>query len=162
MNDVTVKDAYPLPKIWGSLDSLSGTCLFSTLDLQSGYWQIEGKEEDRQKTAFVTRNEFWEYVTMPMGICNEPSTFERCMELVLRGLQWDTLIIYIDDVIVVGVTIEEHLERLDQVLTRLGNGELKVKPSKCSLLQEEVTFPGHRVTSGGIKPDQGKVSCIRP
>ena len=97
---------------------------------------------------------------MPMGFCKGPSTFERCMELVLRGLQWYMLIIYLDDIIVVGVTVEEHLERLDEVLTRLGNAGLKLKPSKCPLLQEGVTFLGHQVTSGGIKPDQEKVSCI--
>ena len=87
LNDVTRKDAYPLPLIKDCLDCLGGAKIFSTLDLQSGYWQLELKEEDRPKTAFSTRTGHYEYVTMPFGLCNAPSTFERAMELLMKGLQ---------------------------------------------------------------------------
>ena len=90
LNEVTHKDAYPLPRIDDCLDCLGGACVFSMLDLQSGYWQIEVREADRPKTAFVTRHGLYEYRTMPFGLCNATSMFERCMELVLRGMQWKT------------------------------------------------------------------------
>ena len=161
LNDVTRRDAYPLPRVDDCLDCLSGAKLFSTLDLQSGYWQIEVKPEDRPKTAFVTRSGLYEYVTMPFGLCNAPSTFERCMELVLKGLQWRTLLIYLDDIIILSSTFTEHIERLDEVLRRLGNAGLKLKPSKCELFREEVLFLGHIITQDGVKPDPSKVSAVQ-
>ena len=87
LNDVTVKDAYPLPKISDCLDSLGGARLFSTLDLQSRYWQTEVRKEDRPKTSVATRHGLWKYVTMSMDLCNAPGTFQQCMELVLHELQ---------------------------------------------------------------------------
>ncbi len=100
LNDVTLKDAYPLPRINDCLDSLGNANFLSTLDLQSGYWQVRVREEDKPKTAFVTRSGLYEYNKMAMGLCNAPSTFQRCMELVFRGLQWKILLIYLDDIIV--------------------------------------------------------------
>ena len=81
LNDVTVKDAYPLPRIDTCLDCLAGARLFSTLDLQSGYWQIAMDEKDQAKTAFITRYGLFEYTKMPFGLCNAPNTFQSCMEL---------------------------------------------------------------------------------
>ena len=161
VNAVTTKDAYPLPRIDDCLDCLNGASLFSTLDLQSGYWQIEVKEEDRPKTAFITRHGLYEYVTMPFGLSNAPSTFERCMELVLRGLQWKTLLIYLDDVIVYSSTVSQHLEQLEEVFQRLAAAGLKLKPSKCELLQTKVAFLGHVVAADGVRPDPSKVTQIQ-
>ena len=87
------------------MDCLGGSKYFSTLDLQSGYWQISVREEDRPKTAFVTRSGLYEYVKMPFGLATAPNTFERCMEQVLRGLQWKTLLVYLDDIIVFSMTL---------------------------------------------------------
>ena len=161
VNNLTSFCAYPLPRVSDCLDCLHGAKLFSTLDLQAGYWQIEVKPEDRPKTAFITRSGLFEYVTMPFGLCNAPSTFERCMELIMKGLQWKTLLIYLDDLIVFSSTFDEHIERLDEVLTRLGNAGLKLKPSKCHLFQEKVLFLGHLVTSKGVEPDPQKVEAVR-
>ena len=161
LNDVTSFCAYPLPKIADCLDCLHGAKLFSTLDLQAGYWQIEVKPEDRHKTAFVSsRYGHYEYVRMPFGLCNAPSTFERCMELVMKGLQWKTLLIYLDDLIIFSDSFDQHIERLDEVLTRLGEAGLKLKPSKCNLFQEEVVFLGHLITPEGVKPDKSKVEAV--
>ena len=160
LNEVTTKDAYPLPRIEDCLDCIGGAKIFSTLDLQSGYWQIELKEEDQQKTAFSTRSGHYEYITMPFGLCNAPSTFERGMELLMKGLQWKTLILYLDDIIVLGSTFEEHLERLNEVLSRLGQAGLKLKPSKCNLVKSEVCYLGHVVSAKGIKPDPDKIDRI--
>ncbi len=124
LNDVTKKDAYPLPRIDDCLDCLSGARYFSTLDLQSGYWQLEVEEDDKPKTAFITRSGLYEYITMPFGLCGAPATFERCMELVLHGLQWRTLLVYLDDIIVYGCNYVEYMERLGEVFNRLVKARL--------------------------------------
>ena len=135
------------------LDCLSSAKLFSTMDLQSGYWQIELSEEDRHKTAFTTKYGLWEYTKMPFGLCNAPSTFQRCMELIFRGMQWQTLLIYLDDIILYSSCIETHFQHLDEVLSRLHAAGLKLKPSKCEFMQPEVLYLGHVVGSDGIKPN---------
>jgi transposase InsO family protein len=161
LNEVTTKDAYPLPRIDHCLDCLSGAELFSTLDLQSGYWQLPVKEEDKPKTAFITRSGLWEYNCLPFGLSGAPATFERCMELVLKGLQWKSLLVYLDDIILFGSTVEEHLDRLDEVFQRLMKAGLKLKPGKCELLKKEVAFLGHVVNGEGVKPDPSKVSVVK-
>ena len=161
VNQLTSFCAFPLPRVSDCLDCLHGAKLFSTLDLQAGYWQIEIKPEDRPKSAFISRRGLFEYVTMPFGLCNAPSTFERCIELIMKGLQWKTLLIYLDDLIIFSSTFEEHIERLDEVLTRLSKAGLKLKPSKCELFQEKVIFLGHLVTPAGVEPDPEKVEAVR-
>lgn len=109
LNDVTMKDAYPIPRIDDSLDMLSGAYWFSTLDLASGYWQVAMDEKDKEKTAFITRGGLFEFEVLPFGLCNAPSTFERLMEKVLSGLQWNTCLVYLDDVIIFGKNFMRNL-----------------------------------------------------
>lgn len=108
-----------MPRIDDSLDALSGAKWFSTLDLKSGYWQVEMDRRDREKTAFSMGSGLYEFNVLPFGLCNAPATFQRLMEQVLRELHWQICLIYIDDIIIYATTIEEHLVRLGEVFDRL-------------------------------------------
>ena len=163
LNAVTVKDSYPLPRIDDTLDALSGSTWFSTLDLQSGYWQVEMSDEDREKTAFVAGSGlgFYQFKVMPFGLCNAPATFERLMERVLTGLQWQTCLLYLDDIVTYGRSFRQALERLEEILIRLKAAGLKLSPKKCNLFQRSVTFLGHEVSDKGIATDSSKTEAVQ-
>eukprot|EP00918_Siedleckia_nematoides_P014360 GHVU01031191.1.p1 GENE.GHVU01031191.1~~GHVU01031191.1.p1 ORF type:complete len:117 (-),score=10.57 GHVU01031191.1:379-729(-) len=115
------------------------------MDLASGFWQVPMAEEDKEKTAFATRDGLYEFNTMPFGLCNAPATFERIMETVLRGLNWSVCLVYMDDIVVAGPTVTETIERLTLVWERLREAGLVLKPSKCDLFRSKVTFLGHTI-----------------
>ena len=161
LNSVTHKDAYPLPRVDDSLDTLGGSKWFSTLDMTSGYWQIPMDEEAKERSAFVTRSGLWQWKVLPFGLTSAPSTFERLMETVFRGLQWETLLVYLDDIIVFSKDVNTHLQRLETVFQRLQKAGLKLKPAKCTLFQTEVTYLGHVVSEAGIATDPAKVEAVR-
>ena len=134
VNNITRKDAYPLPQIDTTLGTLSGSQWFSTLDLLSGYWQVEVEEADRDKTAFCTTEGLFQFRVMPFGLSNAPATFQRLMDLTLAGLQWSQCLVYIDDVIILGKTFQDHLCNLQEVFQHLLEAGLKLKPAKCTFL----------------------------
>ena len=150
LNNVTMKDAFPLPLIEECFDALQGMKYMSSLDLSSGYWQLSVAKEDRPKTAFITRYGLFQHTRMGFGLCNAPATFQRAMQHVLRGLQWSKVLVYIDDVIVLGKDIDSHFENLRCVFQRFREHNLKFKPAKCKLLQKEVKFLGWCVGPDGI------------
>jgi hypothetical protein len=160
LNAVTVKDDFPLPRIQDCLDTVRGSTLFSTFDLTSGYHQIPVKREDVPKTAFVTRYGLFEFLAMPFGVCNGPKTCQRLMEMVLNGLQWQSCLIYLDDVIVFSDNFNDHMKRLETVLDRMSKAGLKFKPEKCQLLRKEVTFLGHVVSEKGVQPNPDNIAKI--
>ncbi len=161
LNAVTRFDAYPLPRIDDTLEALGGTKFFSTLDLISGYWQVGLSEDAKRKAAFTTRNGLFLWNVMPFGLCNAPSTFERLMETVLRGLQWQQCLVYLDDVIVFAKTEEDMLSRLDTVFGRLLGAGLKLKPRKCALFSTKTEYLGHVVSESGIKVNPDKVRAVK-
>ncbi|MCG7869179.1 MAG: reverse transcriptase family protein, partial [Candidatus Thiodiazotropha taylori] len=146
LNKKTVKDVFPLPLVDDCLDTLSGSVWFSKLDANSAYWQINISPEDRHKTAFHTRYGLYEHVKMGFGLCNAPATYARVMNLVLRGLNWKTVLAFLDDVLIMGKTFDGHLANLGDALKRFRQYGLKLKPKKCVFFQREVEFLGRRVS----------------
>lgn len=146
LNDVTLKDAYPLPRVDECLDSLAGAKWFSSMDLNSGFWQIAMSEDDKEKTAFSTSQGLYQFTVMPFGLTNSPSTFERLMEDVLRGLQWEICLLYMDDIVVPAESFKQTLTRLEFVFQRLLEANLKLKPSKCFFFQKKIQILGHLVS----------------
>ena len=125
LNGETRKDAFPLPRIDESLDVLTGARWFSTHDLASGYNQVPVAEADRSKTAFCTPFGLFEWNRMPFGLCNAPATFQRLMQRIFGDQQCQSLLLYLDDIVVFSSTIEQHLERLGVVLEHLRHEGLR-------------------------------------
>lgn len=160
LNSVTHKDSYPLPRIDEMLEALSGSQWFSTLDLKSGYWQVELADEDKEKSAFSTGSGLWQFRVMPFGLCNAPATFERLMECVLTGLSPEIAMVYLDDIIVHASTFKEQLQRLRLVFQQLRGAGLKLSPKKCSLFQRRVKYLGHILSEDGVAVDPAKVESV--
>ena len=161
LNAVTHKDSYPLPKIQDTLDALHGAVYFSTLDMRSGYWQIELDEESKELTAFTTYAGLFHFNVVPFGITTAPSSFQRLMECILRGLNWEICLIYIDDIIVFSRSFSKHLQDLSEVFNRLLAANIKLRPEKCSFARESVNYLGHVVSKNGVSPDSEKTKLIK-
>ena len=136
LNKISIKDAYPLPRINDCLDTLAGNRWFFNIDMASGYWQVEVKNSNRHLTAFITKYGLFEYVRMPFGLANAPATFQRIVELVLSGLLWKKAVAYLDDVTILGTAFESALNNLREVLGRFAKHNLKLKPKKCHLFKK--------------------------
>ena len=145
LNQVTKVDAYPLPHIEDSLNTLGGARFFCSLYLASGSWQ----------------GGLYEFRVMLFGLVNAPATFERLMERVFRGIAWSECLVYLDDILVFGPDFGATLARLESVLDRLGAAGLKLKAKKCQLFQKEIPFLGHVVSAAGIGVDPAKCQQVR-
>ena len=160
LNEVTKKDAYPLPRLDESIEAMAGAEWFHTLDLHSGYWQVAMDPADKEKTAFSTRMGLYQFRVMPFGLTNAPATFERLMEMVLNGMQWEQLQVYLDDVIIFGRTYLIAMLNLIQVFMRFRKAGLKMKVKKCLLFQRQVSFLGHIVGRDGVRCDPAKLEAV--
>jgi transposase InsO family protein len=161
LNDKTIIDAYPLPRIDNYLDVLGKARFFSTIDLITGYWQILLDEQDKAKTAFSTRNRHLQFKVMPFGLAGAPATFQRAMDILLTGISWQYCLVYLDDILIYSETFEEHIQHIDEVLKRLDEANFKVKPEKCQWGQNSVKFLGHIVSQNGLSMDPEKIEAIK-
>ena len=161
VNKLTTRNSYPLPRIDDMLDKLSGSSVFTCLDLQQAYHQVRLNEEDIPKTAFTTPIGLYEYKVLPFGLCNAPSTFQALMDSVLGPELRHCCLVYLDDIIVFSKSPEEHVQQLRAVLRRLKDAKLYAKLSKCEFGLKKVKFLGHIVSSEGLQPDEDKVKLVR-
>jgi hypothetical protein len=155
------KDKYPIPIVDETKDYLLGARYFSTIDLISGYWQIEIEEADKHKTAFTTSQGHYEFNRMPFGLTNAPATFQRLMNNLLQPVIHKFALVYLDDVIIYSKTINEHIKHIQCVLNLLREGGLKIKLSKCLFLQKAVKYLGHIISEDGLWPDPKLTEAIK-
>ena len=162
LNNWTAKDAYSLPQIDKTLDSLQGSQWFSFLDLKSGYWQVKMDEEIKPLTAFtVGPLGFYECKRMPFGLTNSPAAFQRLMETCLGDLNLHWCIIYLDDIVIFSKDPASHLERLEAVFQKLEKAGLKLKPSKYELFWWLLAYQGHVISAKEVATDEGKIEAIK-
>ena len=162
LNRKTADEVAYLPSVRECLDSLAGSQIFTTLDLNSAYWQVSIAPDDRQKTAFTTEDNKWEFLVMPFGAKGAPGCFSRLMSEVLRGLLGNSVTAYLNDIIIGGKSVSEHLVLLEAVLKRLRQAGLTVKSSKVVPCRRRIRFLGHMVSAAnGLEPDPDRVEVIR-
>jgi hypothetical protein len=160
LNEVTIKNKYPLPRIDILFDQLTGARVFSKIDLRSGYHQIRIRPEDIPKTAFTTRYGLFEYLVMSFGLTNAPAHFTYLMNSVFMPELDKFVVVFIDDILIYSKNEEEHAQHLRIVLTCLREHQLYAKFSKCVFWLEEVQFLGHVLSAKGIAVDPSKVQDI--
>src|SRR3954467_166058 len=160
LNEVTIKNKYPLPRINDPFDQLEGARVFSKIDLRSGYFQLKIREQDIPKTAFTTRYGFYEYTVMPFGLTNAPAYFINMMNKLFMEFLDKFVVVFIDDILIYSKSKEENEGHLRLILEKLREHKLYAKLSKCEFWLNEVGFLGHIVSGDGVAVDPIRVSAV--
>jgi hypothetical protein len=161
VNDITVKDRYPLPRIDEILDQLGGKAFFTSFDMSAGYWSTPIAPEDKPKTAFISHKGLFRFNVMPFGLTNAPAAYQRAMDCVLAGLVGVSCLAYIDDVIIFSTGFDNHVRDIEAVLARLNRAGITISGRKSHVCSKELLYLGHIVTPEGVKPNPEKVAAVR-
>jgi len=160
LNAITNKDRFPIPAMEELLDELYGTKWFSKLGLRSGYHHICMAANDVVKTAFRTHQGQYEFLVMPFGLCNAPSTFQANMNNFFQPFLHQFVIVFFHDILIYNHTFAEHLNHLKSVFERLAANQFVLKLSKCTFAQPSISYLGHVVTAQGVGPDPEKITAM--
>ena len=160
LNEVTIRNSYPIPLISDIIERVNGAKYFTKLDLRSAYNLVRIREGDEYKTAFRTKFGHYEYLVMPFGLKNAPATFQAFINTVLRPFLEKFVIIYLDDILIYSKTKEEHHQQVRQVLQKLLENNLYAKLKKCEFDKEKVEFLGYVLSGKGISTDPNKIKSI--
>ena len=163
LNAVTIKDAYPIPRIDESISKLGDAKIFTTLDLGSAFWQVPLRKKDREKTGFACELGLYQWKRMPFGLCNATATFQRLMAQALTRVtkRYGNLVMcYVDDVVIATPTLEDHIDRLDEVFGCMKRAGLKCKPSKCEILSDSIKYLGRMVDRHRVRSDPEAVEAV--
>ena len=162
LNKVTVPMSFPLPHMESVFDAIgaANANYFSSLDLMSGFWQMELDEDSRKKAAFITQQGVYEWTRMPFGLTNAPISFQTLMSSVLRTMNWKSVLVYVDDILIFSSTFDEHLLHLEQVFRKLEEANLKLNPVKCRFALKQLNFLGHIISRKGVEVDPEKTKAM--
>jgi hypothetical protein len=160
LNELTVKNVFPMPIIDELLDELSGAKVFSKLDLRAGYHQIRMRADDEAKIAIKTHQGHYQFKVMPFGLCNTPATFQCVMNVVLEPCLRKSVLVFMDDILVYSPSMEDHVNHLTEVLHLLCQAQLFVKLSKCSFACDSLEYLGHVISSAGVATDPKKTQAM--
>lgn len=161
LNMITEKVSFPMPDIQLLLDCLAGAKIFSSIDLGQAYYQVELSEKSRDVTAFSTKEGQFRFNRIPFGLATAPATFQKLMHDMLAGVIFKGVIVYLDDILVYGRTVEDHNEILKDVFNRIRESGLRINPEKCKFYQKELVFLGHTISAEGVKTNETKIQEIR-
>ena len=157
LNEVTIKDSFPLPRLDDIFDQISGSNYFTKLDLKSAYFQVPLAPHDRPKTAFSTRDNHSQFKVLPQGIKNGPPTFQRIVNQILGPTRWKHCLAYLDDVLIYSKTFSDHVAHLDEVLQLLAAANFLLSVPECTVATDRIDYLGHSIHHGLIRPNTGNI-----